>query len=112
MRRDAKMYMFFRLLSVIIRQRRKQRLNIWDTSRTPFRVLPSDLDLLGHMNNSKYLSLMDLGRMDLMIRSGYAKKMQGLGWYPVVAAQTISYRRSLNPWVKFDLYSKVLGFSD
>ena len=32
------------------------------------RVLPNDLDLLWHMNNGRYLSLMDQGRVDLMVR--------------------------------------------
>lgn len=85
---------------------------MWDTARTPFRVWPTDLDLLMHMNNGKYLSLMDLGRMDLMIRSGWWKTIQQIGWYPVVADQTISYRRSLNPFVRFTLHSRILGLNE
>jgi hypothetical protein len=32
-----------------------------DVSRLTFRVLPTDLDLNGHMNNGRYLTIMDLG---------------------------------------------------
>lgn len=109
---ETQMNLLFRFLNLMIREKFRKRLKMWDTSRTPFRVMPSDLDVLGHMNNGKYLSLMDLGRVDLMVRSGFWKQLKELGWYPVVGAQTISYRRSLQPFVKFDLYSKVLGYSE
>ena len=88
---------YWRLLWLFLRHRARPRLGIWDTARTPFRVLPTDLDLLRHMNNGTYLTLMDLGRMDLMLRSGVWKIVSDQGWYPVVAGQTISYRRSLDP---------------
>lgn len=101
---------YWRLLWLFLRHRARPRLGIWDTARTPFRVLPTDLDLLRHMNNGTYLTLMDLGRMDLMLRSGVWKIVSDQGWYPVVAGQTISYRRSLDPGQRFDLYTRFLGF--
>ncbi|HHU39317.1 MAG TPA: thioesterase [Propionibacterium sp.] len=106
------MNLWWRMLLLRLRWLRAGRISIWDTARTPFRVLPSDLDLLLHMNNGKYLTLMDLGRMDLMVRSGMWAKLSARGWFPVVAGQTITYRKSLNPGQRFDLYTKVLGFDD
>ena len=41
-----------------------------DVRASPFRVWPHDLDTSLHMNNGRYWTLMDLGRADLMIRSG------------------------------------------
>jgi acyl-CoA thioesterase FadM len=79
---------------------------------TPFRVWPSDLDTLLHMNNGKYLSIMDLGRMDLMLRSGTWPRLKAAGWYPVLAGQTIAYYRSLNPWKTFEVHTRILGFDD
>ena len=35
------------------------------------RVCPGDLDTSLHMNNGRYWTLMDLGRTDLMLRSGF-----------------------------------------
>ena len=57
------MNLYFRLLLFMIRVRFRSRLGIWDTSHVTFRVNPLDLDLQRHMNNGRYLSLMDLGRM-------------------------------------------------
>lgn len=106
------MNLYFRLLLFMIRVRFRSRLGIWDTSHVTFRVNPLDLDLQRHMNNGRYLSLMDLGRMDLMLRSRFWQRITGQGWYPVVAGQTITYRRSLLLWERFDLASRVIGHDD
>lgn len=98
---------FFRLLS-----RRRSRLEMWDTAVTPFRVTPSDLDLLGHVNNSKYLAIMDLARIDLMMRSGWWDRFNRKGWFPVVAGQTITYRKSLKLGQRFQVESRIVGMDD
>lgn len=106
------MNLYLRLMFLRLRSRRRSRLTMWDTAVTPFRVAPSDLDLLGHVNNSKYLAIMDLARIDLMMRSGWWDKLRRKGWYPVVAGQTITYRRSLKLGQKFAVESRVLGMDD
>lgn len=106
------MNLFFRLLVLMVRIRFRGRISIWDTARTPFRVNPLDLDVLMHMNNGRYLSILDLGRMDLMLRSGFWKVTQERGWYPVVAGQGITFRKSLELWQKFEVRTKVLGIDE
>jgi acyl-CoA thioesterase FadM len=106
------MNLYLRLFWLQLRSRFRSRLSIWDVAITPFRVWPSDLDLLGHMNNSKYLAIMDVARTDLMMRSGSAKLVKDAGWYPVVAGVTIAYFASLNPWKTFEIHTKVLGLDD
>ncbi|KUF07037.1 4-hydroxybenzoyl-CoA thioesterase [Leucobacter sp. G161] len=91
---------------------RGPKLGFSDVSRSTFRVWPTDLDILRHMNNGKYLSLMDVGRYDLMQRNGVLALFKEQGWYPVVVNQTISYRKSLNPWMKFTMESRILGIDD
>lgn len=103
------MNLYLRLLYLIAVHRFRRRASLWDTVETPFRVWPADLDLLGHMNNGKYLAIMDLARIDLMTRSGFWKKLRERGWYPVVAGQTITYRRSLHPFERFRVRTRILG---
>lgn len=91
---------------------RGPKLGFTDVSRSTFRVWPTDLDILRHMNNGKYLSIMDIGRYDLMQRNGVFDLFTREGWYPVVVGQTISYRKSLNPWKKFVIESRILGFDE
>jgi acyl-CoA thioesterase FadM len=76
------------------------------------RVLPTDIDVLRHLNNGRYLSLFDLGRWDLLTRSGLVAAMTKKGWYAVVAAETITFRRSLELWQRFDLETRLIGHDD
>src|SRR5699024_8284960 len=85
--------MYLRLLLFMIRVRVASRLSICDSSHTASRVNLADLDVQRHMNNGRFLSIMDLGRMDLMLRSRFWDRISRQGWYPVVAGQTITYRK-------------------
>ena len=64
------------------------------------------------MNNGVYFSIMDLGRMDLMIRAGVWKKLTERGFYPVVSKETISFRKSLQLWQRFTVESRIAGYDD
>jgi acyl-CoA thioesterase FadM len=97
---------------MMITSRRKPHQDFREVGRITLRVMPNDLDLLWHVNNGVYLALMDLGRLDLLIRSGNWQKLRKLGWYPVAASVTVTYRRSLTPWQKYVIETKVIGFDD
>lgn len=64
------MNLIFRLAKVLITAFFRDRLSLLDESVLEFRVLPTDLDVNLHMNNARYLSVMDLGRLDLLVRAG------------------------------------------
>jgi len=109
--------LYFRLLLLTLRirlaaARPGRRPSLWDETRTSFRVAPTDLDPLRHVNNGKYLSLLDLGRYDLLARSGFWEEASARGWYAVVAAQTITYKRSLTLGQRFSLLTRVLGVDE
>lgn len=110
--RVARVNMILRLLLLSIRARFGDRIEPTDVARTTFRVLPTDLDVLNHMNNGVYLSIMDLGRIDLMARSGVWPALRRRGYYPVVVSSTITYRRSLEPWQRFVVESRIVGLDD
>jgi acyl-CoA thioesterase FadM len=104
--------MLLRTLLMMITSRWKPRKDFREVGRVIMHVMPNDLDLLRHVNNGIYLSLMDLGRMDMMIRSGKWQQLSRLGWYPVAASVTVTYRRSLRLWQKYTLETKVIGFDE
>lgn len=106
------MNLFFRLIWLLLTQWRKPRLKFFDLARTDFRVLPSDLDTNLHMNNGVYLSLMDLARTDLVLRTGLFRVVKEKGWYPVVASQKIRYRHSLGPFQKFTIHTRLIGWDE
>lgn len=110
------MNVIWRTLLTIWRARRRLRRDgvIEPTSvgRVSVRTLPTDLDLLGHMNNGRYASLFDLGRFDLLIRTGLWDLLAEQKWYAVVASETITFRKSLELWQRFTVESRLLGHDD
>lgn len=107
------MHMIFRTLwHLWFVGRRSSKVQLTSMTRSRFRVWPTDLDILRHMNNGKYLSIMDVARFELIQRTGIMRVFQKEDWYPVVVGQTISYRKSLNPWKRFWIESRILGFDD
>lgn len=65
------------------------------------RVLPNDLDLNLHMNNGRFLTICDLTRVDLFLRTGLAALMVRKKWAPIISRHTMDYRRSLSPFQKY-----------
>ncbi len=55
---------------------------------------------------------MDLGRFDMLIRNGLMKVTQDNGWYPVIAGETIRFRRSLKLWERFELRTRSIGWDE
>jgi acyl-CoA thioesterase FadM len=106
------MNLLFRLLRMLLFSGRQTTLDYFSKCTTRFRVWPTDLDVLGHMNNGKYFSIMDLARVNLMIRSGLAKQMREHGIYPIISAETIHFRKSLKVFRWFDVQTQFFGWDD
>lgn len=106
------MNLWLRLLYERLTWRLRTRESWHSVGRRSYRVWPTDLDIFNHMNNGVYLTLMDLSRYDLALRSGAWAKWKKLGWYPVVVAANITFRKSLTPGQSFDIESKVIGWDD
>uniref|UniRef100_UPI00292CED2C acyl-CoA thioesterase n=1 Tax=Clavibacter michiganensis TaxID=28447 RepID=UPI00292CED2C len=56
--------------------------------------------------------LFDLGRWDLLIRTGLFDAMKDRGWYAVVSSETVTFRKSLQLWQRFDIESRFVGHDD
>lgn len=78
------------------------------TSRLPFRVSWLDCDLNLHMNNARYIQFMDVGRWDLMVRSGSWRLHRHVK--SVVVEEKINFRRELKPGQGFTLDTRMVGF--
>ncbi len=85
---------------------------VLDPSVTRMRVRPGDLDLYLHVNNGTYLQMMDVARSNYIADLGGFPLLRARGWYPVVAAQTVSYRRSLTLGQRFTITTRVVGWDE
>ena len=106
------MNLYFRLLWLLARVWRLSRRGLLDESRAAFRVLPNDCDINFHMNNGRYLSFMDLGRVHLMAQTGLLPVILKQGWMPVLTAAEINFIRSIAPLQKFDLVTRLVSWDD
>jgi acyl-CoA thioesterase FadM len=106
------MNLIFRMIRVLVMARRRSRVGALDETSLTFRVWPTDVDVLMHMNNGRYLTLMDLGRADAIVRSGVHATLKGRDWYPVVASETIRFRESLGMFTRFEIRTRTLGWDD
>ena len=78
----------------------------------PLRVWPTDLDVSMHMNNGRYLAIMDLGRLDFMVRTGLWRPLVRNGWTPIASGIAIRFRRELRMFDRYTLETKLLAWSD
>ena len=83
-----------------------------EASVLTFRVWPNDLDLSLHMNNGRYLTLMDLGRIDLMVRMGLWRAVRRHKWTPIASSIIIRYRRELTPFARFRLETRMVSWGE
>jgi acyl-CoA thioesterase FadM len=101
---------FVRIPSLAIRQHVKplDRLGILGEDVLALRVLPNDIDLNMHMNNARYLSVMDYARTHFLARIGLLDHIVRRRWQPLVGAVWITYRRSLPLFSRFTIGSRLV----
>ena len=83
-----------------------------DLSVTRMRVGPLDLDSYLHVNNGTYLQMMDVARSNHFGDLGMFPVVRARGWAPVVAASTMKCRRSLRPFDRFEITTRILGWDE
>jgi acyl-CoA thioesterase FadM len=105
------MNLWLRLIWLFLTSPFRPRLSLpAETSVLAFRVMPHDLDLSLHMNNGRYLQIMDLGRLDLLIRSGMGGTVVRNGWTPIANAAVARFRRELRLFDAYRLETRIVGW--
>jgi acyl-CoA thioesterase FadM len=64
-------------------------------------AMPTDIDLNGHVNNGRYLTIFDLTRLDLFLRIGLFRHARAQRWMPLIAEQDVRYKKPLKMFQKF-----------
>lgn len=106
------MNLWLRLLWLVLTQRRDGHASPLDELHLSFRVLPHDLDLLLHMNNGRYLTLMDLGRFALLRRTGLIRRLHQLGATALLGGIHIYYIRPLSLFQRVDHFTRVVSWDE
>ena len=106
------MHMIFRILMVFLQSKKAPKLSMFDTGSVRMRATLTDIDFAGHINNGMYFSIFDLGRFDLMFRSGVWDILRKNKWTPVVQCETITFRKSVELGKKFSQETRLLGLDE
>jgi acyl-CoA thioesterase FadM len=78
-------------------------------SRLHRRVHLDYIDWNWHMNQSRYAEVMELGRAHWMVQSGSWEAWRAQRANPVVANQTLVYRRELKPLQRFEVDTRAIA---
>ena len=106
------MNLYLRLLKVLLGLPFLRRQGILDVSCLRFRAWPNDLDLNMHINNGRYLTFMDLGRVHLLAQMGLLGSVIRNAWQPILMAAEINFIRAIGPFQRFTLMSRLLTWDE
>ena len=90
----------------------RPRLDPLDEVRLGLRAWPVDIDTNLHVNNGRYLTLMDFGRFYHTMRTGLLPVMVRNRWIPILGAASMRYRRELRLMQRFDLVTRLLAWDE
>jgi acyl-CoA thioesterase FadM len=104
------MYPYFRMFKERFRFRNAPALPLTGTHVSHHMCLPWDLDPWNELNNGRTLTLYDLGRIPLSIRTGIAQTLRKKGWGLTVAGNTTRYRKRVRLFARIQMHSRCIGW--
>lgn len=107
------MNLILRMIYVSIASLFRERLPVGQAeSHLRLRTLPNDIDVNLHMNNGRHLTICDLNRVDLFIRTGLLQVMLRKKWMPMVASHTMTYKKPLKLFERFQVSCAVTHWDE
>ena len=105
---------FIRIPALAIRQHLwpLAPLGVLDEDVLRMHVWPNDIDLNLHLNNARYLNIMDYARTHLLARTGLLERVVRARYKPMVGAVWITYRRSLPVFSAYTLTSRLVCWDE
>ena len=100
-----------RLFLLIIASVFRKRLSLGDENVVNLRVLPNDVDIT-RVGNDRYLTFMDLGRINIVLRAGLLRTLISHKWGPVARVVNIRFRYPLKLLQRFQLRSRAIYWDD
>ena len=106
------MYPWLRLTRVVIGLIGQPPLDPFTTTRVRVRVWPNDLDFNLHVNNGRYLTLADLGRIHWFARTGILRVARRYQALPMVGDAIARFRRDLRAFQTFEIHTRLIGWDE
>ena len=104
------MYPFLRMVKEALLARRAPPLGPFEAHVSQHICWPWDLDPWRELNNGRTLTLFDLGRIPLGLRSGMARAAMENRWGITAAGNSVRYRRRVRMLQRFTMVTRALGW--
>ncbi|WP_376876453.1 acyl-CoA thioesterase [Albirhodobacter sp. R86504] len=104
------MYPYVRQVKSMIRASRMPKIGLLETHVSHHICWPWDIDPWMELNNGRTLTLYDLGRIELSIRTGLIGVLRKNRWGIVVAGNTTRYRRRVTSFQSFEMRTRCIGW--
>ena len=104
------MYPFVRMLKELWTSSRATPLGLTDAHISHHICWPWDLDMWAELNNGRTLTIYDLGRIPLAVRTGLGASVRRRGWGITVAGNTLRYRRRVRMFDRLEMHSRCIGW--
>lgn len=106
------MNLWGRLIRVLLLSFIRGKSELMGHTETGFRVWFHDIDAFGHMNNGRYLQIMDVARTDWMRRTRVLDKILGLGCTALLGGTVIRHCKPLRPFQRYRVQTSLLTWED
>ena len=106
------MLLLFRFLITVLSSGLRPAIGPLDPAVVRFRCWPQDCDLNFHLNAGRYVSFMDIARVELLARMRLLRPVLKRGWRPIVGGSTLTYRKSVMPFERFTVQSRVAAWDE
>ena len=107
------MYPFVRTAKELWLAQRQPRLeSLFETHVSHHICWPHDLDFWLELNNGRAMSIYDIGRTALALRSGLIAAIRANGWGLTMAGSTTRFRQRIRGFERFEMRSRALCWDD
>ncbi len=106
------MYPILRASFEYLRAKRQPQIDLFEPHFSTIRIYPWDLDFFWELNNGRTLTLYDIPRIMLAVRTGLWKVMRKEKMALTVAGASIQYRKRITVFQKITMSAQCVGFDD
>lgn len=106
------MYPYFRSVRVLLAAALGSSLDFEGESVLRLTVWSGDVDVFWELNNGRHLTLMDLGRFDFAVRTGFWKEVHRAGLGLTVGGASVRFRHRVPPFSRIVLRTRLVGHDD
>jgi len=104
------MYPFVRMTKELVKFRNAEPLPFDGIHVSHHKCWPWDIDLWRELNNGRTLTLFDLGRIPLAIRTGLWDTLKRERWGLTIAGATVRYRQRIRVFETVEMRSRAVGW--